>query len=118
TENPDEADIQVVNTCVVRQSAEDKGMNRIQMLQSQKEQQPGRVVGVMGCMVGVRDPLWMRQRLPGVDVFMPPSDPKPMVNFLRDRFAENEALQMEVVERQRRDQIQDGDLILPSPEFV
>ncbi|MEM6528484.1 MAG: tRNA (N6-isopentenyl adenosine(37)-C2)-methylthiotransferase MiaB, partial [Chloroflexota bacterium] len=51
TTDPDEADIQIVNTCVVRQSAEDKGLGRIRMLQSQKKHQPDKVIGVMGCMV-------------------------------------------------------------------
>jgi tRNA-2-methylthio-N6-dimethylallyladenosine synthase len=116
TDNPDEADIQVVNTCVVRQSAEDKGLNRIQMLQAMKTNKPDTVIGVMGCMVGVKDPLWMRQRLPGVDVFMPPSDPQPMVSFLQDRFAESEVLAIEQAQRAQRDAIQDGDLILPAHE--
>ncbi len=42
----------------------------------------------MGCLVGVRDPLRLREQLPQVDVFLPPSDPQPMVDFLRDRDAE------------------------------
>jgi tRNA-2-methylthio-N6-dimethylallyladenosine synthase len=116
TDNPDEADIQVVNTCVVRQSAEDKGLGRIRMLQSMKQDKPDTVIGVMGCMVGVKDPLWMRQRLPGVDVFMPPSDPNPMVAFLEDRFAESDILRVEAESRAQRDAIQDGDLILPTHE--
>ena len=69
----EEADIMVVNTCVVRQSAEDKGLGRLHLLNKIKQAHPQKVIGVMGCMVGVRDPLWMRQRLPFVDVFMPPS---------------------------------------------
>ncbi len=116
TDDPQEADIQVVNTCVVRQSAEDKGLNRIKMLQSMKEKQPDKVIGVMGCLVGVRDPLHLRQRLPGVDVFMAPSDPAPMVQFLQDRYAESEVLRVEADDRRRRDAIQDGDLILPAHE--
>jgi len=116
TENPEDADIQVVNTCVVRQSAEDKGLNRLQMLQAHKEDNPNRIIGVMGCMVGVRDPLRLRQRLPGVDVFMPPSDPLPMVNFIHDRYAESEMLTLETAAREQRYAIQDGDLILPDHE--
>ena len=53
----DDADIMIVNTCVVRQSAEDKGLGRLQLLRKIKEAQPEKVIGVMGCMVGVRDPL-------------------------------------------------------------
>ena len=54
TDDSDAADILVVNTCVVRQSAEDKAMNRLMMLRSVKQRQPDKVVGVMGCLVGVR----------------------------------------------------------------
>lgn len=114
--DPDQADILVVNTCVVRQSAEDKGLNRLMTLRSVKEQNPDKVIGVMGCMVGVRDPLYMRKRLPFVDVFMPPSEPGPMVNFLSDVHAEAEALEQETAAREQRDALQDGDLILPVQE--
>jgi tRNA-2-methylthio-N6-dimethylallyladenosine synthase len=114
--DPDQADILVVNTCVVRQSAEDKAMNRLQMLRSLKADHPGKVIGVMGCMVGVRDPLRLRKKLPYVDVFMPPSEPGPMVNFLQDRLDEDELIAQENALRQHRDAIQDGDLILPAQE--
>jgi tRNA-2-methylthio-N6-dimethylallyladenosine synthase len=86
--DPQEADILVVNTCVVRQSAEDKGLGRLLALRSMKQAAPNKVIGVMGCMVGVRDPLALRQRLPFVDVFMPPSDPAPMTRFLAARAEE------------------------------
>jgi len=112
----DDADIMVVNTCVVRQSAEDKGLGRLGLLSKIKEAQPDKVIGVMGCMVGVRDPLWMRQRLPYVDVFMPPSDPAPMVNFLKERMDEAEVLALEADARLQREALQDGELILPLHE--
>ncbi len=114
--NGDEADIMIVNTCVVRQSAEDRGLGRLQLLSKIKEAQPDKVIGVMGCMVGVRDPLWMRQRLPYVDVFMPPSDPTAMVSFLRGRQDEADVLTMEDEARAQRDALQDGELILPLQE--
>lgn len=112
----DHADILVVNTCVVRQSAEDKGMARLTQLRDLKNSQPDKVIGVMGCMVGVRNPVSLRQRLPFVDVFMAPSDPAPMVNFLRSRAGEIEIEQQETLARLERDAIQDGDLILPEHE--
>ncbi len=114
--NGDDADIMIVNTCVVRQSAEDKGLGRLGLLNKVKESQPAKIIGVMGCMVGVRDPLWMRQRLPYVDVFMPPSDPAPMVDFLKERTDEAEVLELEVTARQERDALQDGELVLPLHE--
>ncbi len=111
--NANEADILVVNTCVVRQSAEDKAMGRLLLLKQVKEQMPDKVIGVMGCMVGVRDPLAMRKKLPFVDVFLPPSEPAPMVSFLKDRGWESEIVEQEYEARLQRDAIQDGDLILP-----
>ena len=111
--DPDQADILVVNTCVVRQQAEDKALGRLALLNELKKEQPDKVIGVMGCLVGVRDPLALRKRLPYVDVFMPPSEPKAMVDFLRSRMNEAEILDLEARERDQRDLIQDGDLILP-----
>ncbi len=121
-EHPDEADILVVNTCVVRQSAEDKAYGRLGELKKVKAAHPEKIVGLMGCLVGVRDPLRLREKLPQVDVFLPPSDPAPMVEFLRDRTAEHEVLQIEANERVLRDRLQDsatdtdGLLILPQHE--
>lgn len=114
--DPDAADIYVVNTCVVRQSAEDKAFGRLAMLNEIKREQPDKVIGVMGCLVGVRDSLALRKRLPYVDVFMAPSEPTPMVDFLRSRMDEAEIVQLESQQRQQRDRIQDGDLILPAHE--
>jgi tRNA-2-methylthio-N6-dimethylallyladenosine synthase len=114
--DPDDADIYVVNTCVVRQSAEDKAFSRLGMLDEIKKEQPDKVIGVMGCMVGVRDPLALRKKLPYVDVFLPPSEPQPMVDFLKSRMGEAEVLALESNERQRRDLLQDGELLLPLHE--
>ena len=93
-----------------------KVLGALHLLGKIKEAHPEKVIGVMGCMVGVRDPLWMRQRLPFVDVFMPPSDPAPMVSFLKERMAEADVLGLEAEARDRRDALQDGDLVLPLHE--
>lgn len=115
-ENPDDADIYVVNTCVVRQSAEDKAYGRLGLLNVLKRENPNKVIGLMGCLVGVKDPLYLRKKLPYVDVFMAPSMPDPMVEFLNDRDGEQEVLEIEAQERNVREQIQDGVLILPEAE--
>ena len=119
-QEPDDADIFVVNTCVVRQTAEDKALGRLYMLGELKKEHPEKIIGVMGCLVGVRDPLALRQRLPFIDVFMPPSEPTPMVDFLKTRMDESEVIALELRERAHRDHLQDsgtvGDLILPEHE--
>jgi tRNA-2-methylthio-N6-dimethylallyladenosine synthase len=115
-EEADRADVIVLNTCVVRQSAEDRVYGRLGQLKVLKEHDPARVIGLMGCLVGVRDPLPLRKRFPFVDVFLPPGDPAPMVDFLEDRGLEREVLEQQISERAMRDALQDGDLILPAHE--
>ena len=63
-ENEQEADIFVVNTCVVRQAAEDKAMNRLHFLKHLKRDKPDTVIVLMGCMVALKDPRPMRTNLP------------------------------------------------------
>jgi tRNA-2-methylthio-N6-dimethylallyladenosine synthase len=116
-ETPIAADVLVVNTCVVRQGAEDKGVSRLNALRPIKAKHPNKVIGLMGCMVGVRDPLPLRKRFPFVDVFMAPSEPEPMVTFLRDRGIQDDFQIAENEARAIRDAIQDEDiLVLPAHE--
>lgn len=110
------ADIWVVNTCVVRQSAEDKAYGRLNQLNAIKKKDPSKVIGLMGCLVGVRDPLRLRKKLPYVDVFMPPSEPEAMIEFLDGQSIEADAVAAEAAEREQRDALQDGELILPLQE--
>ncbi len=44
------ADVALVNTCAVREQAEEKVARRLEELAAWRRQQPGRVVGVTGCM--------------------------------------------------------------------
>src|SRR5262245_35137799 len=79
----EEADVIVLNTCVVRQGPEDKAVARLMSLKPLKQRNPDVVFGVMGCMVGVRDPKPLRERFPFVDAFLPPSDPSALVQLLQ-----------------------------------
>ena len=47
-----DADIVVLNTCVVRQNAEDKAVGTLTSLKPSKESNPEKVIALMGCMVG------------------------------------------------------------------
>jgi len=120
--DPDEADILVINTCVVRQSAEDKAYGRLGELAKVKAAHPEKIVGLMGCLVGVRDPLRLSEKLPQVDVFLPPSDPQPMLDFLQARSIEDEARAHDNAAQAARHHLQDtldennGAIILPEHE--
>ena len=54
TAKPDNADVIVLNTCVVRQSAEDKAVGRLSSLKPLKDKNPELVINLMGCLIGVR----------------------------------------------------------------
>ncbi len=82
TRLPDDADVIVLNTCVVRQSAEDKAYGRLSSLRPLKSKNPDLVINLMGCLVGTLNQDQLKERFPYVDVFSPPSDPGPLIAFL------------------------------------
>jgi len=112
TDQAEEADVIVLNTCVVRQSAEDKALGRLSSLLPLKRQNPDLVINLMGCLVGVRGVEKLREKLPMVNVFSPPSDPGPLVSYL----TQGEVHTLETGETARRYQIMDEDLLLPLHE--
>jgi tRNA-2-methylthio-N6-dimethylallyladenosine synthase len=114
--NAEEADVIVLNTCVVRQSAEDKAYGRLHSLRPLKKQRPETVINLMGCLVGVKGHERLQQRFPFVDVFSPPSDPGPLVAYL----TQGESRNLEQAETERRfalmDEGPDLQLRLPVQE--
>ena len=81
---PQEADVIVLNSCVVRQSAEDRVAGMASSLKSLKRRDPGRIVALMGCMVGPKTD-GLQARFPHVDLFMRPQDYRPLLDLLGDR---------------------------------
>lgn len=116
TDAREEADVLVLNTCVVRQGAEDKALSYLHMIKPLKQRRPDVVVGVMGCLVGVRGNTPLKRAFPWVDVFMAPSEPGPLVDFLLQR----EGKRLTETETRQRHALQDGDasfLRLPQHEI-
>lgn len=112
TMQPDEADVIVLNTCVVRQSAEDKAYGRLQALRPLKNRRPELVINLMGCLVGVKGSDRLKSRFPFVDVFSPPSDPGPLLSFL----TQEDSRSLEESQVQQRYAAMDEELILPLKE--
>ena len=69
SERAENADVIVLNSCVVRQGVEDKVAGRLDSLKSLKKKDPNKVISLMGCMVGPR-PETLKKRFPHVDLFM------------------------------------------------
>lgn len=112
TKRAEEANVIVLNTCVVRQSAEDKAYGRLHSLRPLKDQRPDLVINLMGCLVGVKGHERLQKRFPFVDVFSPPSDPGPLVAYL----TQDESRALEQAETVQRFAVMDDDLILPVAE--
>jgi tRNA-2-methylthio-N6-dimethylallyladenosine synthase len=81
TRRPEEADVIVLNTCVVRQSAEDKVYGRLSSLKPIKQRRPEAVLALMGCAVE-KDTSSLQQRFPYVDLFARPSDTESLIDFI------------------------------------
>ena len=83
-DKPADADVVILNSCVVRQSAEDKVVGTLHMMKPLKERKPDRILALMGCMVGPKtDDL--KTRFPYVDTFMRPQEYGPLLDLLGER---------------------------------
>lgn len=79
----EEADIIFLNTCSVREHAEDKVHARLGILREQKEKNPDTIIGVLGCMAqNLRDDLLVKK--PYVDVILGPDSYRRLPELLRE----------------------------------
>ncbi len=83
TSSPNEADVIVLNSCVVRQTSEDKVVGYLTSLKPLKEHSKNKIVALMGCMVGPNQAA-LKKRFKHVDVFMQPQQFDPLINLLGD----------------------------------
>jgi tRNA-2-methylthio-N6-dimethylallyladenosine synthase len=69
----DEADLIVLNSCVVRQGAEDRVVNKLHNLRPLKKSRPDLTIAVTGCLVNAHL-AQLKERFPQVDYFFKPGD--------------------------------------------
>jgi len=112
TPKAEDADVIVLNTCVVRQSAEESAVGRISSLKNIKLKRPDTVINVMGCLVGIKSTIDLQEQFPHVDVFSAPSDPGPLMAYLTQD--ESKIWQQEATSR--RFAFMDGELTLPEAD--
>ena len=79
-----DADVIVLNSCVVRESAEERVVGMLTHLKPVKQRDPDKVLALMGCMVGPRQDA-LAERFPYVDVFMQPQRYDPLIELLGER---------------------------------
>lgn len=71
TEEPEEADVLLLNTCSIREKAQEKVFHQLGRWKNLKDKKPGLVIGVGGC-VATQEGAHIRQRAPYVDVIFGP----------------------------------------------
>ncbi|WP_260259137.1 tRNA (N6-isopentenyl adenosine(37)-C2)-methylthiotransferase MiaB [Vibrio intestinalis] len=71
TEDPDEADVLLLNTCSIREKAQEKVFHQLGRWKTLKDKKDGVVIGVGGC-VATQEGDHIRQRAPFVDVIFGP----------------------------------------------
>lgn len=83
----EEADIAVINSCVVRQSAENRVLSKLNSLIPLKRLNPDTVVALAGCMVdpGIAE---LRRRFSHVDLFLKPGESAELLDLARARAPE------------------------------
>ncbi|NOX58582.1 MAG: tRNA (N6-isopentenyl adenosine(37)-C2)-methylthiotransferase MiaB [Planctomycetes bacterium] len=73
TDSVENADVFLVNTCSVRDHAEQKALSRLGTAKKTKQQNPDMIVGVIGCMAE-RDPDGVFAKVPFVDLVCGPGE--------------------------------------------
>jgi tRNA-2-methylthio-N6-dimethylallyladenosine synthase len=81
TSSEEDADIVVLNSCVVRQAAEDKVAGRLNALIREKRRRPEMSLVLTGCMVTNQHDA-LQNRFPHVDLFFDPSDFEAFKSFV------------------------------------
>lgn len=81
-EGPDEADVILVNTCAIRDNAEERVLGRVGQLSGLRSERPWLVLGVTGCMAQrMGDSLL--DKVPAVDLVMGPDGYRHLTRTLR-----------------------------------
>ncbi len=74
------ADVIVINSCVVRQGAEDKVVNKLNALRGIKRSRPETIIILTGCLVDSCHSR-LKQYFPQVDLAFPPQDWEPLLEW-------------------------------------
>ncbi|MDP9174619.1 MAG: tRNA (N6-isopentenyl adenosine(37)-C2)-methylthiotransferase MiaB [Planctomycetota bacterium] len=82
-EDSDHADVVLYNTCSVREHAEQKVWSRLGRLRERKANDPGLVIGVIGCMAE-RDGTDLFRRYPHVDILCGPGELDKLVSLVHN----------------------------------
>ncbi len=84
TEQEEDADVILMNSCSVRQSAEDRIFGFAHRFAEIKKTKPGLIVAVTGCMPGRDKDGKFREKLEGIDLYFPTKDMTQLPKWLSE----------------------------------
>ena len=86
TENREEADVVVFNTCAIRETAEQKIMGNIGEFKSLKKKKPNMIIAVCGCMTQQNNyPQMLKEKFPFIDIIFGTHNLSSFGEFLKRR---------------------------------
>ena len=91
TGNPDEADLLLVNTCSIREKAQEKVFSELGRWRPLKEKRPGVMIGVGGC-VASQEGEGITKRAPFVDVVFGPQTLHRLPELIKDARQKNHSV--------------------------
>jgi len=74
TDDEKEADLVLLNSCSVRQTAEDRVMGKVRTLNKSRKKNPDLLIGVTGCMAGRDKDGRLKKKVPGADLWFATAD--------------------------------------------
>lgn len=83
SDSPETADVILINTCCVRQKAEDKAFGYALGLVAPKMRKPGRIIGIIGC-IAEKDKEQIFKKLPFIDLVVGPGQEAHVVQLLEE----------------------------------
>jgi len=89
TDNPNNADIVFVNTCTVREHAQNRGISEIYKLKNWKEENPERILIMCGCVVENIGKEKLQKIFPFIDLFISSKETINLQNILFNFFKQN-----------------------------
>lgn len=91
TDNPEEADVLLLNTCSIREKAQEKVFSELGRWKKYKDKNPNVVIGVGGC-VASQEGEALRQRAPVVDMVFGPQTLHRLPNMLKKVKVEHQSV--------------------------
>lgn len=103
-ENPEDADVILLNTCSIRENAEQRIYGRLGNLKVLKEKKPGTILGILGCMAErLKEDLIENKKI--VDIVVGPDEYRRIPEFIDSAFTGSKGIGVRLSKTETYDDI-------------